>query len=153
MNKIGCRIKKWLSFSVLVFLASATLAAEPSTSPSLLSVLESLKQQSYIVIKLKREEDGYEAKVISQEGFLEEIKIPAGKKLSAVQLSSPGLNMSAAIELIQKEGYHDVSSIKVDGKNRYELEALRPQDNKKVEVIVNANTKEIKEETEWWEFG
>ncbi|MBP9726280.1 MAG: PepSY domain-containing protein [Gammaproteobacteria bacterium] len=135
--------------------ASTTISAPATTvtetsAPSLSSVLKTLKDQSFTVLKIEREDDGFEAKVISPEGFMREIEFDHAGKVLPGKHPEPKISMAAAIEILQKAGYTSVSSIKVTHHGLYEIEALNPADNKEVEIAVNAITGEIKADHDWF---
>ena len=130
--------------------AAPSMTVTETSSPSLVSVLKTLKDQSFIVLKVEREDDGFEAKVITPEGFMREVEFDhAGKELPSKH-QSPKISMAAAIEMLEKAGYTSVSSIKVKHHGLYEIEALNPTDKKEVEITVNAITGEIKADHDWF---
>ncbi|MES2203724.1 MAG: PepSY domain-containing protein [Pseudomonadota bacterium] len=142
-------MKKIISMFVLTFYCSIALSEEMTTPSSLAFILKKLDEQSYRVLKLEYEHKGYEAKVISPEGFLQEIKFDKTGNL----LSTPTthlLSMAAALELAEKAGYHEISSIKISKHNTYALEA-RDNNNNEIDLTIDAQTRKIKVKKEWWD--
>ena len=146
-------MKKTISMAVLA-LCCATAFAEKTTTPTaLISVLERLDAQSYRVIKLEYEHHGYEAKVITRQGFLQEIKFDQnGNPLLKKKNKTDLLSMASALTLVEKAGYSAISSVKISGHNSYKIEAIRSSDQKEVDIHVNAETGEIEVEHEWWDI-
>ena len=128
---------------------STTMTAPAVAEASLLSVLKTLNSQSFTVLKLEREKEGFEAKVITPEGFMQEVKFDQAGNMLPSKHKSPAVSMIAAVELLEKAGYTSISEIKVHHHMFYEVEALDPKDNKKVELKVNAMTGEVKAEHDW----
>lgn len=145
-----------LALSLTGAISSIAIAASTTTSPavvaapavtdaSLLSALKTLNSQSFTVLKLEHERDGFEAKVITPEGFMQEIKLDQAGNILPSQHKSPTVSMIAAVELLEKAGYTSVSEIEMHHHMFYEIEAMDPKAKKKVEVKVNAITGEIKD--------
>jgi uncharacterized membrane protein YkoI len=125
--------------------APATTVTETSI-PSLLSILKTLQNQSFTVLKVEREYGGFEARVISPEGFMREIEFDYAGKMLPGKYPAPKISMAAAIEILEKAGYTSVSSIKVKHDGVYEIEALNSINNEEMEITVNAVTGEFKAE-------
>lgn len=146
-------MKKIVSTIVLVLCCTVAVAEETTTPASLISVLKTLNDQSYIVIKLEYERHGYEAKVITPQGFLQEINFDQnGSQIVNNKNKTPLLSMASALELVEKAGYTALSSVKIGGDHTYKMDAVRLSDKKEVDIKVNAETGEIEVEHEWWDI-
>lgn len=146
-------MKKIVSMILLTCCCITAFAKESTTPASLISMLKALNAQSYIVIKLEYEHHGYEAKVITPQGFLQEIKFDhSGNLITSNKNTTHLLTMSAVLELVEKEGYTAISAVKIADHHSYKIDAVRSRDNKEVDLKVNAETGEIKVEYEWWDI-
>jgi uncharacterized membrane protein YkoI len=146
-------MKKIVSTILLAFFCATAIAEETTTPTSLISVLKTLNAQSYSVIKLEYEHHGYEAKVITPQGFLQEVKFDQnGNPIVNNKNKMPLLSMASALELTEKAGYTAISSVKIAGDHTYKIDAVRSSDKKEVDIKVNAETGEIEVEHEWWDI-
>ena len=131
--------------------ATPVVAATPAIpAVTLLTVLNTLDSQSFTVLQLESKKNGFEAKVVTAEGFMQEINLDQAGNILPSEHKSPTVSMIAALELLEKAGYTSISEIKVHHHMFYEVEALDPKNNKKVEVKVNALTGEIDADHEWF---
>lgn len=141
-------MKKIISAFVLTLCCSMAMSEEATTQDSLASILNKLNTQSYIVLKLEYEHKGYEAKVITPQGFLQEIKFDETGNLLSTS-TTHFLSMAAALELVEKAGYRQISSIKISKNNTYAIEAHTNDDE--VNITIDAQTGQIKVSKEWWD--
>ena len=125
------------------------ISAPVVSAVTVTSLLQTLVSESYVVLKLEQEKSGFEAKVVTPEGFMKKIKFDQTGSMIVSKTDAPMMTMLAAVQLVEKAGYTSVSSVKVHHHDAFEIEALSPGDNKKVEVKVDAVTGEIKVDHDW----
>lgn len=145
-------MKKIIVIIIAALCCSLAISEEVTTPASLVFVLNKLNQQSYVVLKLEYEDQGYEAHVITPQGFLQEIKFDHTGNQLLKQSQSVTLSMAAALQLIQKAGYNDITSIKISKNNTYLIGAVRSSDKKEVDITIDAHTGKIDVVREWWDI-
>lgn len=143
-------MEKIMMTALLAFCCITTAATQQRVS--LISILKTLTDQSYTVIKLEYEHDVYEANVLTPEGFLQKIKFDQNGDQIFKKERKNRLTMSSALELVAKKGYYKLSSIKISGDHTYKIDAIRASDQKEVDIKVNAETGEVTIEREWWDI-
>lgn len=142
-------MKKLISTMTLALCCSIAMSEEVTTPDSLAAILKKLNDQSYIVLRLEYEHKGYEAKVITPQGFLQEVKYDAAGNLSSTSFPH-FLTMAEVLELVEKAGYRKISSIKISKNNTYAIEA-HASDDEDVDITVDAKTGKIEVAEEWWD--
>lgn len=145
-------MKRMIAIILALLCCSVAMSEEVTTPASLVFVLNKLNQESYVVLKLEYEDQGYEAHVITPQGFLQEIKFDHAGNPLLKQSQSVTLSMAAVLQLIQKAGYNDITSIKISKNTTYLIEAVRSSDKKEVNITVDARTGKIDVVREWWDI-
>jgi uncharacterized membrane protein YkoI len=147
-------MKKMISIVLLALCCATVFAKDVMTPVSLISILKRLNAQSQIVIKLEYKHHAYEAKVITPQGFLQEIKFDKNGNLLSNKNDDTTklLSMASVLALIEKEGYSRISSVKISGHRYYKIRAISSTYQKEVNIKVNAQTGEIKVQHEWWDI-